>query len=464
MPITTTPSGGPQGEFSTYTPISSQTLSSNTTTITFSNIPTTFTDLRLVMVPASSSGTNGIRMRVGSGTIDTGSNYSNTFLDGNGSSAASYRESSQSQFVLSYRLAIATTLVQNYTIDFLNYSNATTNKTMLVRYNSASAATGAGVLLWRSTSPITTLSFNINSFGSSTGDFITGSTFTLYGIKAAAPAPKATGGDVITTDGTYWYHAFRTTGKFNLTSAVSSLTADVLVIGGGGGGGHYVGGGGGAGGYQVFTSQSLASSNNITVGAGGAGGTSTTTGSNGTSSTFGTLTASIGGGGGGTYNNAGSNGASGGGGTAATGFTAGGTGTQGFNGGNAGGVANNYPAGGGGGSSAAGQTGISDTTGGAGGAGKNSESSWAAATGTGVSGFYAGGGGGGTYAQTGGYSSGLGGSGGGGNAGAYGGNNVGTAGTTNTGSGGGGASGSAANPKVDGGAGGSGLVIVRYAV
>ena len=44
MPITTTPSGGPQGEFSTYTPISAQTLSRAVSSVTFSNIPTTFTD------------------------------------------------------------------------------------------------------------------------------------------------------------------------------------------------------------------------------------------------------------------------------------------------------------------------------------------------------------------------------------------------------------------------------------
>jgi hypothetical protein len=168
----------------TYTPIATQTLTGNATNVTFSSITGTYKDLRLVMVPASSSGTNGIRMRVGNGSLDTGSNYSGTYLDGNGSTAASWRDSSGTQAQLSYRLGIATTLVQNYMIDFLNYSNTTTYKTMLVRYNSAAGAVGTGVLLWGSTAAITTFSFNINGFGSSTGDFITGSTFTLYGIGA----------------------------------------------------------------------------------------------------------------------------------------------------------------------------------------------------------------------------------------------------------------------------------------
>ncbi len=168
---------------STYEKITAYTVPSNTTTVTLSSIPSTYTDLRLVMVPASSSGTNGIRMRVNG---DTGSNYSGTYLDGNGSNAASWRDTSATQFQLGYRLGINTTLTQIYTIDFQNYANSTTYKTALVRYNDASAAAGTAVLLWRKTpEAITSLSFNINSFGSSTGDFITGSTFTLYGIKAA---------------------------------------------------------------------------------------------------------------------------------------------------------------------------------------------------------------------------------------------------------------------------------------
>ena len=89
MPITTTPSGGPQGEFSTYTPIYAQTLSSATSSITFSNIPTTFTDLVLVF--------NGTRSAAGETNLrfndDTASNYSRTFLYGDGTSAVSGRQS-----------------------------------------------------------------------------------------------------------------------------------------------------------------------------------------------------------------------------------------------------------------------------------------------------------------------------------------------------------------------------------
>ena len=75
-----------------------------------------------------------------------------------------------------------------------------------------------------------------------------GSFYTGFGIA------KATGGNIY-TDGTYWYHAFRSaSGTFAPTQ---SLTADILVVAGGGGGGFAStqtgrGGGGGAGGLLFF--------------------------------------------------------------------------------------------------------------------------------------------------------------------------------------------------------------------
>jgi hypothetical protein len=441
-------------------------LTQSAASVTFDNLPTSgYTDLKIVMSGRDSS-TTGVSGGGYSFTIypnGLSTNISQRSIYGAGSGTPGSYTDTQMYNPIAMNADTANTY-SNVEIYVPNYRSSNAKSFSIdgvTENNGTSAAARLAAGLWNSTAAITSLQFNAYS------TWMAGSTFSLYGIAALGTtpvlAPKATGGNIVANDGTYWYHAFTSSGNF---VPQTGLTADVLQIGGGGGGGHYVGGGGGAGGYQVFTSQSLASATNYacTIGSGGAGGTSTSSGSNGTSSQLGALTASIGGGGGGTYGSVGSNGASGGGGTAATGFQTAGTGTQGFNGGAGGSVANNYPAGGGGGSGAVGQTGISDTTGGAGGAGKNSESAWASATNTGVSGFYAGGGGGGTYAQTGGYSSGLGGSGGGGNAGAYGANNVGIAGVANTGSGGGGASGSSANPKVDGGRGGSGIVIIRYPI
>jgi hypothetical protein len=63
----------------------------------------------------------------------------------------------------------------------MNYSNTTTYKTVLLRSNNASAITVATVGLWRSTSAINT----IKIYADGAAVFSVGSTFTLYGIKAA---------------------------------------------------------------------------------------------------------------------------------------------------------------------------------------------------------------------------------------------------------------------------------------
>lgn len=457
MPITTTPSGGPQGEFSTYTPIYSTTLSSAVSSITFSNIPTTFTDLSISLEVQLASTGEDVYVRFNG---DSGSNYSSTWLRAISNTASSLRQSSTG-CRLSDGGSSTTGNTTQQTINIQNYSNATTFKTTLSRANNASRGLDAFVNLWRSTSPITSLTFYTSAGNISSG------TITLYGIKAAAPAPKATGGDVITTDGTYWYHAFKNSDIFDVKQP---LTADILTVAGGGGGGGVYGnqgaGGGGAGGIFYATSQSLSVSTHIiTVGAGGAGGVGgqlnggafLNPGTNGFNSRFGSLTAAVGGGGGG-GGGAGLSGGSGGGGinfsTAGGSSTQTGTGGTGY--GNAGGTGQanvNQFGGSGGGAGAAG------TGGGTGGAGLNTWSTWATATGTGASGFFAGGGGTSSSSSTT-----AGGAGGGGAAASSTSGVNATAGTVNTGGGGGGVYNNSTSANAIGGAGGSGIVIVRYAL
>ena len=276
------------------------------------------------------------------------------------------------------------------------------------------------------------------------------STFYLYGVAklGTTPAiqPYATGGDTIMTDGTYWYHAFKSSGTF---TPAKGLSCDVLVVAGGGGGGHANGnrggGAGGAGGVYYSAANSVTTTGyTVTIGAGGA---SVTQGSN---SQFGALTAAVGGGKGSFPNDGGGNGGSGGGAAVGSGGTA--TSGQGNNGGSGYAPGGSGDAGGGGGGAGAVGGNASNATPGNGGAGTNTYSTWLNTTGTGVSGYIAGGGGGsGTNPA----SNGSGGSGGGG---AGSGTGTGTAGTANTGGGGG------ASLNTTGASGGSGLVIVRYAV
>jgi hypothetical protein len=461
MAITTTPSGGAQGEFSTYTPIYSTTFSSAASSITFSNVPTTFTDLAVSIGGKFSADISAGVYFNG----DTGSNYAVTRMWGNGSSGQSSSSNGSSQISLT---AGNGSVISAYTFSVMNYSNATTYKTLIGR--SSQDQVSARVGLWRSTSPVTSVTFVANG-----GNFAAGTVITMYGIKAATPAPKATGGDQVYTDNTYWYHIFNNSGTFDVKTA---MNVDYLVVAGGGGGGcDYGAGGGGAGGLRSTVTATggggtlesqlslLPVQYSVAVGAGGAGGRimSGTIGSygvTGSNSVFSSVT-SIGGGGGAFGNQANSgNGLSGGSGGGAYGFgtESGGARTvgQGYAGGSLVSSGGPWPAGaGGGGAGAAG----GNASGGAtspvatGGAGGNGVA--VAITGSSVT--YAGGGGGTSFYNTSGsYSGGS----GGGGAGVRQGSGV--AGTTNLGGGGGaGASNSSGQA---GGNGGSGIVIVRYAV
>lgn len=159
---------------STYTPINQNTLTSNTAAITFSSIPSTYTDLVLVVNFASTAVgvNNGITLN-----SDTGSNYSDTDLGGNGTIASSSRLSNTTYIRSGY---VDTTSERSMSVtNFMNYANTNINKSLLLRWDSNSY-TYARVGLWRNTSAIT--SITCTAIG---GSFTTGSTFALYGITRA---------------------------------------------------------------------------------------------------------------------------------------------------------------------------------------------------------------------------------------------------------------------------------------
>jgi hypothetical protein len=76
----------------TYVALDTQTLGSAAASVTFSSIPQTYTDLVLVINGYSINDVDW-RFRMGNGSIDSGSNYSGTYMYGDGSGASSYRES-----------------------------------------------------------------------------------------------------------------------------------------------------------------------------------------------------------------------------------------------------------------------------------------------------------------------------------------------------------------------------------
>lgn len=165
----------------TYTPIATTTLGSATGTVTFSSISGTYTDLVLVASITTANDGTALQFRFNS---DSGSNYSNTFLEGSGSSATSSRQSNQTDIQISFNVGNNSTNPSASIVSFMNYSNSTTNKTLLARWDSATGGTypgtAAAVGLWRNTAAITSIEVFLGS-----GNINSGSTFTLYGIKAA---------------------------------------------------------------------------------------------------------------------------------------------------------------------------------------------------------------------------------------------------------------------------------------
>lgn len=158
---------------STYTPIQTYSASGSQNSITFSSIPSTYTDLVIISAGNTASLTTVIRFNG-----DTGTNYSRTILRGNGTTADSIRQTNQEFITLDGSYSQPG---QNFIINIMNYSNSTTYKTALTRSNNAGAGLDQGVGMWRNTAAIT--SVEVRNSGAT--NYTTGTTFTLYGIAKA---------------------------------------------------------------------------------------------------------------------------------------------------------------------------------------------------------------------------------------------------------------------------------------
>lgn len=160
---------------STYTPIATTTLGSAQQTITFNSIPSTYTDLVLIVAGiATANSTSSLSLQFNG---DTGSNYSGTRFSGNGSVASSDRYTSSGVMGGG---SITSSVQFNNIIEIQNYSNTTTYKTVLMRANVADSLVRASVNLWANTAAIN----RVDIIATAT-TFAAGTTFTLWGILNA---------------------------------------------------------------------------------------------------------------------------------------------------------------------------------------------------------------------------------------------------------------------------------------
>lgn len=162
----------------TYEKIATTTLSSAASSIDFNSIPATYTDLRIVFVGTMATSSYPW-MRFNS---DTGSNYSDTYMYGSGSTPVSGRNNNITAWYMGAN-PLSTTIPSMQTMDIFSYAGST-YKTGLSTSStdfSSSGMTDQIVSLWRSTSAIT----SIKIFSDGGYNIKAGSTATLYGILKA---------------------------------------------------------------------------------------------------------------------------------------------------------------------------------------------------------------------------------------------------------------------------------------
>lgn len=163
----------------TYNCIATSTLGS-AGTFSFTSIPSTYTDLVLVIRGGSVTADNGARFQFNG---DTSSNYSFTEIGGNGSTAGSRAVTNQGFGTYGYDFAMNSAIEYVGICQINNYYNTTSYKTYLARGGRASSLNSPGLSLniglWRNTSAI-----NRIDVVAASGNFIAGTTLSLYGIKA----------------------------------------------------------------------------------------------------------------------------------------------------------------------------------------------------------------------------------------------------------------------------------------
>jgi hypothetical protein len=173
----------------TYTLISSSVLSTTATSVTFSSIPATYTDLIMKWSSRSNSASNGtfgtFRFNGSSST-----NYSTRILYSNGSTvsndAVSSRDDLFSEFLTNGGASTSSTFSSGE-LYFPSYTSSTYKPVLVDSRTETNASTQAyiGMVagLWSNTSAITSLTIYSGSTASPSDSFVSGSSFYLYGIK-----------------------------------------------------------------------------------------------------------------------------------------------------------------------------------------------------------------------------------------------------------------------------------------
>ena len=158
----------------TYTALATRTLTAAAASVTFSSIPATYRDLVYVISGDLVSATaTDVLLRVNS---DSGSNYSRIVAFAGNNNAISGVSETRTSFACWF----ATTGISNSIGQIMDYSATDKHKTLLSRQNGTQFGLGISMQgqRWANTAVITSLAF------STSNNFASGTTFSLYGIVA----------------------------------------------------------------------------------------------------------------------------------------------------------------------------------------------------------------------------------------------------------------------------------------
>lgn len=163
--------------------ISSQTLGSAAASVTFSSIPATYTDLVLRYASRSDTSTTSLNITFNS---DTATNYSSTYVYGDGTNAVSGRDTSVANINEAVKSNATASTANTFTNDEIyipSYTvaqNKPLSSSAAMEINSASNTyVGTGAHLWRNTAAISSIQLAL----AGGANFVSGSSFYLYGIK-----------------------------------------------------------------------------------------------------------------------------------------------------------------------------------------------------------------------------------------------------------------------------------------
>jgi hypothetical protein len=156
----------------TYTQINSVTLAAASSSVTFASIPQNYRDLVLIVNGAGSSGQGNNYLYFNNDT--TAGNYAYVRMLGDGSSTSSAIASNPSVS------DVTTSFNNTVKVDILDYSASDKHKTRLSTSSNPTSTIIAYASRWANTAPVTSLTFA----GFNSGNWVTGTTFTLYGIEA----------------------------------------------------------------------------------------------------------------------------------------------------------------------------------------------------------------------------------------------------------------------------------------